>query len=171
MRMKAALASALAFRPKLIILDEPFSGLDPVVREELAQALVGARQYSTTFLSSHDLAEIESFATHLTYLDSGRLRLSEDVPSIRARFREVEVTLDTPVAIPAGLPSNWLHVGVSGTTLRFIDSAFQQDTLQSEILHRFGAIQHAVFNPMTIRDIFLAEARSARKPIPTEPRS
>ena len=164
MRMKAALASALAFRPKLIILDEPFSGLDPVVREELAQALVDATAYSTSFVSSHDLGEIESLATHLTYLDSGRLRLSEDVPSIRARFREVEVTLDSPVAIPPDLPSNWLQLSSSGSTLKFIDSAFQQDTLQSEILHRFGTIQHAVFNPMTIRNIFLAVAKSVRKP-------
>jgi len=164
MRMKAALAGALAFRPKLIILDEPFSGLDPVVREELAQALVDAKQYSTTFISSHDLAEIESFATHLTYLDSGRLRLSEDVPSIRSRFREVEVTLDSPAAIPPDLPSNWLQFSSSGTTLKFIDSAFQQGTLQSEIIYRFGAIQHAVFNPMTIRNIFLAIAKSVRKP-------
>ena len=164
MRMKAALASALAFRPKLIILDEPFSGLDPVVREELAQALVDAAAYSTSFVSSHDLAEIESLATHLTYLDSGRLRLSEDVPSIRSRFREVEVTLDSPAAIPPDLPSNWLQLSSSGATLKFIDSAFQQDTLQSEIIHRFGTIQHAVFNPMTIRNIFLAVAKSARKP-------
>ena len=164
MRMKAALASALAFRPRLIILDEPFSGLDPVVREELAQALVDATAYATTFVSSHDLAEIESLATHLTYLDSGRLRLSEDVPSIRSRFREVEVTLDSPAEIPPDLPSNWLQLSSSGATLKFIDSAFQQDTLQSEIIHRFGTIQHAVFNPMTIRNIFLAVAKSARKP-------
>jgi len=165
MRMKAALASALAFRPKLIILDEPFGGLDPVVREELAQALIDATAHSTTFVSSHDLAEIESFATHLTYLNSGRLRLSEDVPSIRARFREVEVMLGSPATIPSDLPSNWLQVSATGATLKFIDSAFQQEVLQSEILHRFGAIQHATFNSMTIRNIFLAIAKSARTPL------
>lgn len=41
MRMKASLASALAFRPRLIVLDEPFSGLDPMVRDELGE---GARE-------------------------------------------------------------------------------------------------------------------------------
>ncbi|HLK04345.1 MAG TPA: ABC transporter ATP-binding protein [Candidatus Acidoferrum sp.] len=169
MRTKAALASALAFRPKLIILDEPFSGLDPVVREELGQALVLAREYATTLVSSHDLAEIESFATHLTYLDAGRLRLSEDVPSIRARFREVELTLDAPAAVPENLPSNWLHASASGNILKFIDSAFQQEALQSEIFHRFGTIEHAAFNPMTIRDIFLAVAKSTRKPVKPAP--
>lgn len=164
MRMKAALASALSFRPKLIILDEPFSGLDPVVREELAQALVIAKDYATTFVSSHDLGEIESFATHLTYLDSGRLRLSEDVPSIRSRFREVEVTLDAPANIPENLPSHWLQLTADGNTLRFIDSVFQQDTLRAEILQHFGTMQHATFNPMTIRGIFLAVAKSAKRP-------
>ena len=49
MQMKAALASALAFRPKLIILDEPFSGLDPMVRDELGQALVDRAADSTIF--------------------------------------------------------------------------------------------------------------------------
>jgi ABC-2 type transport system ATP-binding protein len=164
MRMKAALASALSFRPKLIILDEPFSGLDPVVREELAQALVNAKDYATTFVSSHDLGEIESFATHLTYLDSGRLRLSEDVPSIRSRFREVEITFDAPVNLPEKLPSHWLQLTAEGNTLRFIDSAFEQDTLRAEILQRFGTMQHATFNPMTIRSIFLAVAKSGKKP-------
>ncbi len=163
MQMKAALASALAFRPKLIVLDEPFSGLDPMVRDELGQALVDRAADSTIFVSSHDLAEIENFATHLTYLDSGRLRLSEDLPSIRSRFREVELTLAAPVSLPADLPPTWLQVTASDSALKFIDSAFQQDALQAEILQRFGAVQNATFTPMTIRNIFLAVAKSARK--------
>ena len=164
MRMKAALASALSFRPKLIILDEPFSGLDPVVREELAQALVDSKEYATTFVSSHDLGEIEFFATHLTYLDAGRLRLSEDVPSIRSRFREVELTMDAPVTVPQDLPSNWLHPSADGNTFKFIDSSFHKDAILSEVLNRFGTVQHAAFNPMTIRSIFLAIAKSSRRP-------
>jgi len=40
MRMKAALASSLAYRPRLIVLDEPFTGLDPLVRDELIESLL-----------------------------------------------------------------------------------------------------------------------------------
>ena len=40
MKMKAALASSLAYHPKLIVLDEPFTGLDPLVRDELIQGLL-----------------------------------------------------------------------------------------------------------------------------------
>jgi ABC-2 type transport system ATP-binding protein len=54
MRMKAALASVLAYRPELIVLDEPFSGLDPLVRDELIESLKERSAKTTVFLSSHD---------------------------------------------------------------------------------------------------------------------
>jgi ABC-2 type transport system ATP-binding protein len=56
MRMKAAFASSLAYRPKLIVLDEPFTGLDPLVRDELIEGLLERAPETTIFLSSHDLA-------------------------------------------------------------------------------------------------------------------
>ncbi|HEV8180799.1 MAG TPA: ABC transporter ATP-binding protein [Candidatus Angelobacter sp.] len=71
MKMKAALASALAYRPKLIVLDEPFSGLDPLVRDELIESLLERASDSTILISSHDLAEIESFSSHVGYLEQG----------------------------------------------------------------------------------------------------
>jgi ABC-2 type transport system ATP-binding protein len=78
MRMKAALTSALAYHPKLIVLDEPFTGLDPLVRDELIQGLLERAEESTILISSHDLAEIESFASHIGYLEQGQLRFSEE---------------------------------------------------------------------------------------------
>src|SRR5258705_759536 len=95
MKMKLALAGALAFHPRVIILDEPFGGLDPLVRDQLIEGLLERAQESTIFISSHDLAEIESFATHLGYLEHGRLLFSDEMPALSARFREVEVSLDT----------------------------------------------------------------------------
>src|SRR5215831_11628125 len=61
MRMKAMLASSLAYRPALIVLDEPFTGLDPLVRDEVIEGLLPRTEDTTVFISSHDLAEIESF--------------------------------------------------------------------------------------------------------------
>ncbi len=146
MRMKAALASALAFRPKLIVLDEPFSGLDPMVRDELGKALLERAADSTVFLSSHDLAEIEGFATHIAYLDCGRLLLSEEMPSLSARFRDV-----------------WHHINASGSMVRFVDSAFNQETIQTEISQRYGVVKNVTFSQMSLRAIFLALAKGSRK--------
>ena len=60
MRVKAALAGSLAYHPKLIVLDEPFTGLDPLVRDELIPGLFDRAKQSTIFISSHDLAEGET---------------------------------------------------------------------------------------------------------------
>src|SRR5208282_2221531 len=76
MRMKASLASVLAYRPRLIVMDEPLSGLDPLVRDDLMEALVDLAGETTVLISSHDLAEIDNFASHVGYMDGGRLRLS-----------------------------------------------------------------------------------------------
>ena len=69
MLMKAAMASSLAYRPRLLVLDEPFSGLDPVVREDLIEGLIDSASETTIFVSSHDLGDIETFASHIGYLD------------------------------------------------------------------------------------------------------
>jgi ABC-2 type transport system ATP-binding protein len=76
MRMKAAFAGSLAYRPRIIVLDEPFSGLDPLVRDELIESLLDRSPETTIFLSSHDLTEIESFASHVGYLEQGGVLFS-----------------------------------------------------------------------------------------------
>ena len=58
MRMKMALACALPYRPKLLILDEPFSGLDPLVRDEFMEGLLQQAGEMTVLISSHELSEI-----------------------------------------------------------------------------------------------------------------
>jgi ABC-2 type transport system ATP-binding protein len=124
MKMKLALAGALAFHPRLIILDEPFGGLDPLVRDQLIEGLLERAAESTVVLSSHDLAEIESFASHVGYLQAGKLLFSEDMASLSTRFREVEVTRDSDGALPSGMPDTWLQPKSSGVIVRFVDSRF-----------------------------------------------
>ncbi|HUS06552.1 MAG TPA: ABC transporter ATP-binding protein, partial [Bryobacteraceae bacterium] len=108
MRLKAMLAAALAFRPRLIVLDEPFSGLDVLVREQLVESILARTPEATVFLASHDLAEIESFATHIAYLNAGRLAFVNEIGTLLDRFREIEITLDVARDLPTELPSNWL---------------------------------------------------------------
>jgi ABC-2 type transport system ATP-binding protein len=164
MRMKAALASALAFRPKLIVLDEPFSGLDPMVRDELGKALLDRAADSTIFLSSHDLAEIEGFATHVAFLDSGRLRLSEEMPSLNARFRQVEAIFDAPIAVPVNLPASWTQVSSTDHTLQFVETRFSQESAAAAVAQLFGTPRDITFTPMSLRAIFLALAKTSRPP-------
>lgn len=162
MRMKAALAAALAFRPKLIVLDEPLGGLDPLVRDELIEGLLDRAAEATVLISSHDLAEIESFASHVGYLEQGRLVFSEQMGSLTNRFREIELTFDTPPALPGTYPDNWMHVNTSAAVVRFIETGFDETRTKSEIAQIFGEARNMSCAPMSLRSIFLALAKARR---------
>jgi len=161
MKMKLALASALAFHPKLIVLDEPFGGLDPLVRDQLIEGLLERAQESTIFISSHDLAEIETFASHIGYLEQGRLRFSEEMTALAARFREVEITLETERPLPSPFPPTWLQAKTAGPVVRFVETRFEPAKTDAEIQRFFGPVRDVSFRAMTLRAIFLAMARKA----------
>ena len=163
MKMKLALAGALAFHPRLIVLDEPFGGLDPLVRDQLIEGLLERAGESTVFLSSHDLAEIESFASHVGYLESGRLLFSEDMISLSTRFREIELTRDSDGPLPSPLPGNWLQPKTSGAIVRFVDSRFDEQTTPAEIQRLFGTVKDVQFRALSLRAIFLAMARKSEE--------
>ena len=196
MLMKAALASILAFNPSLILLDEPFSGLDPLVRDELIEALMNrvrprslaasealAAEHSRTpeqdrptiLISSHDLAEVESFATHIGFLHQGHLLFAEEMTSLNARFREVTISLPPPAtgALPATLsrtsakvPESWLLLEQTPTAARFIHTRASTEPVADQIAQVFTAtdVPTIVVAPMTLRAIFLALAKSGRTP-------
>ncbi len=161
MRVKAQLASSLAYRPKLIVLDEPFSGLDVLVREQLIESILERTPEATVFLASHDLAEIESFASHIAYLQEGRLEFAEETAVLTARFREIQVTLDAAAELPANLPATWLNPEVSGVVVGFTHSQFG-DGSQAEIRGRFPGAREIAARVMTLRSIVLALEKSAK---------
>ena len=161
MRMKAALASALAFRPKLVVMDEPFSGLDPLVRDELCQAILRRPEGSTVFLSSHDLAEVETFGTHLGFLENGMLRLSEEIVSLSARFREVDLLFEGQAPVVRNLPVSWLHISTFPSGLRFIETHFDEERTNADISERFVNVKRT-FRQMSLREMFVALAKTSQ---------
>jgi ABC-2 type transport system ATP-binding protein len=163
MRVKAVLASALAFRPRLIVLDEPFTGLDVLVREQLIESILERTPEATVFLASHDLAEIESFASHIAYLNASRLEFVEETTALSGRFREVEVTLDQPADLPRDLPAAWLNPESSSVVVRFIDSRFDDRETGTEVRRRFAGVREVTARVMTLRAIVVALAKSAQK--------
>jgi ABC-2 type transport system ATP-binding protein len=162
MRMKMALACALPFRPNLLILDEPFSGLDPLVRDEFMESLVQQAGETTVLISSHELSEIDHFATHVGFLDEGRLLFSETMADLTERFREVRVTLEQAAAAPDPLPSDWLCVRAVGSVVSFIDSRFSEETLGERIRSLLNGVRSIDTQPMALRSIFTTLARSLR---------
>jgi ABC-2 type transport system ATP-binding protein len=162
MLMKVALLSSLAYRPRLLVLDEPFSGLDAVVRDEFIRGVleVSALGEWTVVVSSHDIEEVERLADHVALLDGGRLRLSETTESLQGRFRRVEITGGS---ITTATPSpNWLDYETAGTLTRFVETRYAGAATEEGWRKRFGAETGVAPRPMSLREIFMTLTRSTR---------
>jgi len=165
MRMKMALACALPYRPRLLILDEPFSGLDPLVRDEFMEGLLQQAGEMTILISSHDLAEIDGVATHVTFLDQGRLLFEERMEELMDRFREVRVTLEQKQHAPEKPPTSWLQMRAAGNVITFVDTRFSEEDLGDRVRGLFAGVRTIEAEPMTLRSIFTTLARSARNAV------
>jgi ABC-2 type transport system ATP-binding protein len=88
-KARAGLLVALAYRPELLVLDEPSSGLDPVVRRDILEAILRtiAEEGRTVLFSSHLLDEVERVADQVTMIDEGRIVLSGPLAAIREAHR------------------------------------------------------------------------------------
>jgi ABC-2 type transport system ATP-binding protein len=88
-KARAGLLVALAHRPELLLLDEPSSGLDPIVRRDILGAVIRtiADEGRTVLFSSHLLEEVEQVADHVTMINHGQIVLSASLDSIRESHR------------------------------------------------------------------------------------
>jgi len=165
MRMKAALLVSLAYRPELLVMDEPFGGLDALVREEFSQGILevtGGERPWTVFVSSHDIDEVERLADWIGIINQGRLELAEPVTSLLARFRQVEVALNTEASLPAQVPAAWLLPATAGRTIRFVHSAFSEAEIGPQVRAHYPAALDITAAPMSLRHIFITLARVFR---------
>ncbi len=164
MRMKAALAGALPFHPELLVLDEPLSGLDPLVRDEVIEGVLGQAEDTSIVISSHELSEIEGFATDIAFIEDGRLKFQEPMDHLRLRFRAVTATYDAPARTPEKVSPRWLSVAAQGHTLTFIDFDFVDEATLSRQVHDFaGPPTRLETTPLSLRDISKSLMRAARK--------
>jgi len=88
-KARAGLLIALAYRPELLVLDEPSSGLDPIVRRDILGAIIRtiADDGRTVLFSSHLLEEVEQVADHVTMIRQGRIVLSAPLDEIMKSHR------------------------------------------------------------------------------------
>ena len=162
MRMKMALACALPFRPAILILDEPFSGLDPLVRDEFMDGVLGQAGETTLLMSTHELGEVEGVATHVAFLEDGKLLFDEPMDKLHERFRAVRIVFDRTAQVPKEPSPDWFQFAADGNTLQFIDSRFAGHLSHERLNARFPGIRSIEAEPVPLRTIFTALARAVR---------
>ena len=166
MRMKAALLAATAFRPKLLVLDEPFSGLDPLVREQFLQGLLELTQDEgwTILLSSHDMEELERIADTVAFLETSNLLLHEPVDDLLARFRRVEVPVPAERSQSGDLPPTWLEFRSGSGFASFVDSAWDDKSFGAQLRAHLGAdLARAQCVRLSLREIFVVLAKQSKR--------
>lgn len=104
-RAKAGLLAAQAHRPDLLLLDEPSSGLDPLVRRDILEAIIRtvAEEGRTVLFSSHLLEEIERVSDHIAMLQRGSIVMSGPLDEIKAQHRRVTLRFESAQAKPPAI--------------------------------------------------------------------
>ena len=149
-QVKAALLLALARRPRLLILDEPTTGLDPVARHEMLTEFMDVlRDDSRSILfSSHNTVDVERISDRITFLDRGRLVASSDKDEFLERWRRIDVQL-SPGALLPELPQVIAHTS-DGQFHTLTTNQFSE-----ELLARLGGqVRHV--HRMNLEEIFVA---------------
>ncbi len=157
-----SLSLALGSSPEFLVLDDPTLGLDPVARAAFFDEIVAelADRGTTVLLSTHDLAGVERFASHVAVLRDGRLVLAEETDSLKSRFRKVRYGREAggePEDAGTELDAfdcaavkvrGW---GVEATVSNYSDAAFDS-------LAALPGVVEAEASPASLEEIFLAVA-------------
>jgi ABC-2 type transport system ATP-binding protein len=159
-RVKAALLLALARRPRLLVLDEPTTGLDPVARQEVLGELMAvlADEERTILFSSHNTLDVEQISDQIMFIDRGRIIDSDDKESFLDRWRRLRLVLSPDAVLPRF--SGIVGVGGSGLLPVLTTNCFEPRMVSE--CQNMGAIVQAV-DTMTLEEIFVANVQSRRE--------
>ena len=159
-RVKAALLLALARRPRLLVLDEPTTGLDPVARQEVLAELMAvlADEERTILFSSHNTLDVEQISDQITFIDRGRIIASDNKETFLDRWRRLRLMLPPDASLPE-LPG---IVDVSGSGRLPVLTTNSFEPAMVSACNGMGATVQAV-DTMTLEEIFVANVHNRRE--------
>lgn len=158
-KMKLAVASTLPCRPKLLLLDEPFSGLDVETRAQLSTLLkkLSRDDGLATIITTHDVEEVEPVANRIAILNQGRLVVDESLDDFMSRHRRIVLEGMPPGSLPENLTSPLISVDyLDGSTQYITDHYSEQFSQEMEKKLPPGAQLKA--EKMTLREILTGKA-------------
>ena len=163
MRIRALFVAALSFRPRLLVLDEPFSGLDPLMRDELMATVLDLAQEDgrTIVMSSHDVDEVERIADRAAILESGRIKISDSIEALCARHLKVVARLAQPTTSVVSNRESWLGFKREGDVVSFVDTQVGRET-DHGWERALGAAASITTVPLSLKEIYLTHARATQ---------
>jgi ABC-2 type transport system ATP-binding protein len=158
MRTKLALLMGFARGCKLLILDEPTEGLDPVAIEDVLQIVVTlAAEGTTVFFSSHQIAEVEQVADHVLMIDRGKLVLDAPMDQVKEQYRQIQAVFPEPVEERDFRVVGIEDVRTEGRTVSLVASHNVDTIIEHVRMLRAGSIDVA---PLSLKEIFLGKVKA-----------
>ena len=161
-RVKATLLLVLARKPKLLILDEPTTGLDPVARHEILRELtnVMADEGRSILFSSHNTQDVEQISDRITFIDRGQIIDSMDKEAYLDRWRRLRLEVPLGINLPA-LPG---IIGVRQTGRLAVATANVFAPDMANAYESSGARVQSI-ETMTLEEIFVANVERSREEV------
>ncbi len=151
---KVGLSLGLAPDPEVLILDEPTSGLDLLVRREFLASMVDLAGVGRTIvISSHQIAEVERVASHVAFLDQGRLLLAAPLEELRQRIVRVRLRFEDRPPSDEGL-GTVLQKSTTGKLWQAV--LLDPDRVALAELQSSDEVHDCEESPLSLEDIYLA---------------
>lgn len=168
-RQRVAIAEAIIHQPKVLLLDEPASGLDPEARAELSTVLRNLASGGVTILvSSHILAELEDYSTHLLALEQGRVVAHRPIHEAAATDKvTLQIVLagadERLAAVLAAIPEiDIVEVSATAARLRIDADPGLQAALLRRLLEADLPVSHFAAEQADLQRLYLEALRATR---------
>ena len=156
MQKQSAFWLALCCQPKVLVLDEPVDGLDPVMRRQVWSLLMGdvAQRGTTVLVSSHNLRELEDVCDHVGILSHGKVLLERSLTDLQDNIIKLQLAFSEPGLPPLPEGLNVLHTSQIGRVYTLI---VRGDPAQ--IKERMAALNPILMEmlPLSLEEIFIYE--------------
>jgi len=163
MQQKGQLISTLIHDPELIIIDEPFSALDPVNTQLVKDLLIEQRdQGKAIIMCTHQMNQVEMLCDRLVLIDHGKVLLSGTLKEVRERFATNEVIIETDTQLPGQLPGVSAIEPLNGKVKLIPQEGISREDLLAMLVRQgipLKMFQHAV---PTLDEIFIHVVQGER---------
>lgn len=160
MQKQAAFWLAICCRPKLLILDEPVDGLDPVMRRQIWSLLMSdvAEHGTTVLVSSHNLRELEDVCDHVGIMHHGKVIMEKSLDDLQGSVSKIQVAFDSEQLPVLPKEMDILHRSHAGRVHTLIIRG-EQDVIRAQIASLEPILLDIL--PLTLEEIFIYELGGA----------
>jgi ABC-2 type transport system ATP-binding protein len=156
MQQKAQLIATFIHHPRLVIVDEPFSALDPVNTKVVKELLFEERENGTAIMmSTHQMNQAEEMCERIILINKGKILLNDMLDDVRRQFSTNDLIIRTSGEIPADLPGVESITKLNQHVRLSIQAGYEPNVILDAMIEHGIAIEHFSIATPTLDEIFI----------------